>query len=132
MKISIRPATQADAGAISLISREIQALHAAALPWHFRPDSDETFSPAELSEILEQPNNLILIAEADSVPAGYAYAAFVRRIESTLTYHHRQLYLHHFGVTEAQLNTSPSAEVPLLRPLSDRHHAACHFRREAA
>ncbi len=102
MKISIRPATQADAGAISLISREIQALHAAALPWHFRPDSDETFSPAELSELLEQPNNLILIAEADSVPAGYAYAVFVRRIETTLTYYHRQLYLHHIGVTAAQ------------------------------
>src|SRR5579862_9387743 len=102
MKISIRPATQADAGAISLLGREIQSLHAAALPWHFRPDSDETFSPAELSELLKQPNNLILVAEIDSGVAGYAYAEFVRRIESTLTHYHQHLYLHHIGITAAQ------------------------------
>ena len=102
MKISIRPATQADAGAISLISREIQALHAAALPRHFRPDSDETFAPEELRELLKQPDNLILIAEADSGAADYAYAEFVHCIQSTLTHYHRQLCLHHIGITAVQ------------------------------
>jgi ribosomal protein S18 acetylase RimI-like enzyme len=102
MKISIRQATLADAGAISLIGREIQALHAAALPWYFRSDDAETFSPAEFSTLLEQPNNLILIAETDSGRTGYAYAEFLRHIESTLTHYNRQLYLRHIGITAAQ------------------------------
>lgn len=102
MKISIRPATQADAAAISLLCREIHVLHAAAPPWHFRPGNDETFPPDMLGELLEQPSNLILIAETDSRPAGYVYAEFVRHIESTWTHYHRQLYLHHIGITAVQ------------------------------
>jgi ribosomal protein S18 acetylase RimI-like enzyme len=34
--------------------------------------------------------------------AGYAYAEFIRHIESTLTHYHQQLYLHHIGISVAQ------------------------------
>jgi|SRR5579871_2398606 len=102
MKIGIRPAAEADAGAISVLNREIQALHAAAFPWHFRTDADETFSPETLNELLAEPDNLILIAETDSGVVGYAYAEFIRRDETTLTHAQRLLYLHHIGITASQ------------------------------
>jgi ribosomal protein S18 acetylase RimI-like enzyme len=95
--ISIRPATVSDADILSLLNRDVQAVHAAALPSWFKPPSQQSFPPAEAAALLANFENLLLLAHVDQQPAGYAYAE-VRRPETSLTYAFEMLYLHHISV----------------------------------
>jgi ribosomal protein S18 acetylase RimI-like enzyme len=97
MGITVRRATEADAEWVSTLNAEVQALHAAALPWRFKPPG--TFAEADVSALLAKPENLIFLALVDGDPAGYAYAEVVRRPETPLTYAYEQVHIHHLGVS---------------------------------
>ncbi len=43
--VNVRRATVADAATISALNADVQAVHAAALPWLFKTPSAETFPP---------------------------------------------------------------------------------------
>jgi ribosomal protein S18 acetylase RimI-like enzyme len=102
MTIAVRQATTADAAVVSALNAEVQALHAAALPWRFKPQGPDTFPPAAARALLAQPENLIFVAEIDQAPVGYAYAEVIRRPETAMTYAHAVVYLHHLGVQAAR------------------------------
>jgi ribosomal protein S18 acetylase RimI-like enzyme len=97
-KISVRRAIASDAQILSLLNRDVQAVHAAALPFRFKPPSQHSFPPAEAAALLAKFENLVLLAQVDQDPAGYAYAEIVRRPETSLTYAFEMLYLHHISV----------------------------------
>ncbi len=97
MTITVRRATDADAGSISTLNAEVQALHAAALPWRFKPPG--TFAEADVSALLAKAENLIFLALVDGEPAGYAYAEVVRRPETPLTHAYETVHIHHLGVS---------------------------------
>jgi GNAT superfamily N-acetyltransferase len=101
MAIVVRQADAADAAIISLLNADVQAVHAAALPWRFKPPSADTFPPAAAAALLAEPANLIFIAELDSVAGGYAYAEHIRRPESSAQYAYEMIYLHHISVRPA-------------------------------
>ncbi len=44
--VNVRRATVADVATISALNADVQAVHAAALPWLFKTPSAETFPPA--------------------------------------------------------------------------------------
>jgi len=98
MEIVIARATEADAEAISALNREVQGLHAAALPRLFKPPGAESFPPSGVGELLANPENVLLLARVGPEPAGYVYAEIVRRSETLLRYAHAMIYLNHISV----------------------------------
>jgi len=98
MKAVIRQATEADANAISLLNSDVQAAHASAAPWWFKPAGPDTFPPDAVALLLVEPSYLMFIAEVGSSPAGYAYAQIIDRPETSFHYAYQMVYVHHISV----------------------------------
>jgi len=98
MSIIVRRATTADAELVSSLNADVQALHAAALPWRFKPPGPGTFQPADAEALLRKPDHYVLIAEIAAAPAGYAHAEIVRRTETTFHFPHAMIHLHAISV----------------------------------
>jgi len=98
MPTATRQATTADAEVVSSLNADVQAIHWSALPWRFKPPSPETFPPTAAAALLDQPNNLVFIAEVDSLPVGYAYAEVIHRPETSFHFAYDMVYLHHISV----------------------------------
>jgi GNAT superfamily N-acetyltransferase len=98
MTLVVRCATSADADLISALNADVQALHAAALPWWFKPVGPESFPPQAAAAVIASPANIVFIAEVDTVPVGYAYAEVVSRPETPWRYAYEMVYVHHIGV----------------------------------
>jgi len=101
MSVVIRKARIGDADALSSLNADVQAVHATALPWLFKPPGEDTFARAGLGELLERPENLVFIAESDGAAAGYAYAEIVRRPQTPFQHAHDMVYLHQISVRSA-------------------------------
>jgi ribosomal protein S18 acetylase RimI-like enzyme len=101
MAIVVRRATIDDAALISSLNAEVQAIHAAALPWRFKSPGPETFPPSAAANLLASSNNLVFVADIESEPAGYAYAEVIRRAESSFHHAYESIYLHHISVRSA-------------------------------
>jgi GNAT superfamily N-acetyltransferase len=98
MHTATRQATTADAEVMSSLNADVQAIHWSALPWRFKPPSPETFPPTAAAALLAEPNNLVFIAEVDSLPVGYAYAEVIHRPETSFHYAYDMVFLHHISV----------------------------------
>jgi ribosomal protein S18 acetylase RimI-like enzyme len=98
MAIVVRRATIDDAALISSLNADVQAIHAAALPWRFKSPGPETFPPSAAADLLVNPNNLVFVADIDSEPAGYAYAEVIRRGATSFHHAYETIYLHHISV----------------------------------
>jgi ribosomal protein S18 acetylase RimI-like enzyme len=94
----VRRADAADAETVSRLNADVQAVHAEALPWRFKPPGPDTFPPSAAAALLANAGNLVFIAEIDGVAAGYAYAEIVRREETAFHHAHQMVYLHHISV----------------------------------
>ncbi len=101
MSTIVRRATESDATLISALNADVQAVHAAAVPWQFKVPNAASFPPAEVAALIADPDNLVFLAEVASEPAGYAYAEVVRRPETWFSYAFEMVYLHHISVRPA-------------------------------
>jgi ribosomal protein S18 acetylase RimI-like enzyme len=101
MAIVIRKAVEQDAAILGALNADVQAVHAAALPWLFKPPGPDTFSPGEVKRLLAEPDSLIFIAEVDGTAAGYAYAEIQERPETPFVHAYEMIYLHHLSVRPA-------------------------------
>jgi len=101
MAIVVRRATIDDAALISTLNADVQAIHAAELPWRFKVPGPETFPPSAAASLLGNPNNLVFVADIEAEPAGYAYAEVVRRSETPFHHAFEMIYLHHISVRAA-------------------------------
>jgi ribosomal protein S18 acetylase RimI-like enzyme len=101
MAILIRKATEQDVDVIRSLNVDVQALHAAALPWLFKLPGPDTLESWEVKPLLTEPENLVFVAEVDGVAAGYAYAEIQQRPETPFTHAHDMVYLHHLSVRPA-------------------------------
>jgi ribosomal protein S18 acetylase RimI-like enzyme len=97
MAIRIRKATEQDVDVLRALNADVQALHAAALPWLFKPPGPDS-EPWEVKGLLAQLENLFFIAEVDGDPAGYAYAQIREWPETPFTHRLDMIYLHHLSV----------------------------------
>src|SRR5262245_40173560 len=98
MAITVRRATTADAELVSSLNADVQVLHAAALPWRFKPPGPDTFPPAAAEALLAKSGHVVLIAELFGKPVGYAYAEIVHRPETPFHYAHAMVHLHHISI----------------------------------
>ena len=96
MPITVRRATPADAALLSSLNAEVQAIHAEALPRSFKPPGSQQFTPA-----VENPDNLIFVAQLGAEPAGYVYASLARHAETPWRYAYETIYVHQIGVRAA-------------------------------
>jgi ribosomal protein S18 acetylase RimI-like enzyme len=100
--MEIHRATDADAEAISALNRDIQALHAAALPHLFKPPAPDSFPPDKVRSLLQYPQVRMWIGSVGGDPAGYVYAEIVRQGESALRLALDYVYVHHLAVVPAR------------------------------
>jgi ribosomal protein S18 acetylase RimI-like enzyme len=98
----IRFAESADAPAISELNDVVQRIHTDAEPLIFKEPSGNSFPPAEIVGLLEDPNNIFLIAEEDERPIGYLMAEIMRRPASSLLHSFDRLYIHQLAVRESE------------------------------
>src|SRR5262245_25135989 len=98
MTVTIRRATAADAELISSLGADVQALHAAAMPWRYKAPGPDTFSPAHAAALLAKAEDHVFIAEIAGAPVGYAHAEIVRRDETPFHFAHAMIHLHAIGV----------------------------------
>jgi ribosomal protein S18 acetylase RimI-like enzyme len=101
MQTRIRRAVDDDADALCLLSAEIQAMHAEALPWRFKPPAPDIFPPEEAIALLGLPENHFFVAEVEGSAVGYVYAAIVKRSETAAQYALEVVYVHHLYVRAA-------------------------------
>jgi ribosomal protein S18 acetylase RimI-like enzyme len=101
LKAVIREATEADANGISSLNLDVQAVHASAMPWWFKPPGPDTFPPDAVALLLSDSSNLVFIAEFESSPVGYAYAEIFDRPETSFNYAYQMVYVHHISVRPA-------------------------------
>jgi ribosomal protein S18 acetylase RimI-like enzyme len=98
MRVIVREATEADAGSISSLNTDVQAAHASAVPWLFKPAGPDTFPADVVALLLDEPGNLVFVAEVESSPAGYVYAEIIDRPQTSFTYEYQMIYIHHVSV----------------------------------
>jgi ribosomal protein S18 acetylase RimI-like enzyme len=101
MAILIRKATAQDVTMLRTLNADVQRIHAAALPWLFKPPGPDTLASWEVTPLLTEPENFVFIAEADGIAAGYAYAEIQERPETPFTHAYDMMYLHHLSVRPA-------------------------------
>lgn len=99
--IRIRQAGAGDADALSLLNADVQALHAAAVPWWFKPPGPGSFPPGAAAALIAKPENLVFLAEAAGAPTGYAYAEIIRQAETPFRHACEMVHLHHLSVRPA-------------------------------
>ena len=98
MSIDIRRAEPGDAEIVAELNADVQALHIAAVPWLFK---DGGMKLEAVERLLQAPDNLILLAEADAVPIGYLFAEHRKIPETPLTHPYEILHVHHISVRES-------------------------------
>ncbi len=99
--MNVRPAVQADAPVISALIKDVQTLHAQALPFLFKPYSDQTFPAEKVQALMAELANIFLLAEVDGQPAGYVFAAIRTQPEDGARYAFTHLYLNQISVQPA-------------------------------
>jgi hypothetical protein len=52
MAILVRKAVEEDADKLAALNADVQAIHAAALPWLFKPPGPDTLPPAAVAALL--------------------------------------------------------------------------------
>jgi ribosomal protein S18 acetylase RimI-like enzyme len=98
MAVAIRRATTIDAELLSSLNVDVQTIHWSAHPTRFKPPGPDTFPPTAAAALLAKPDNIVFVAEVDSVPVGYAYAEVVHRPETSFSYADDLVYLHQISV----------------------------------
>jgi ribosomal protein S18 acetylase RimI-like enzyme len=97
--ITIRAATNADAPTLVSLNADVQAIHAQALPWRFKPPG--AYTAADAQAVLARPSYFALLAETGGAPAGYVIAEVIRHPETGRHHAHAMIYVHEIGVREA-------------------------------
>ena len=100
----VRRASLDDATTSTSLNADVQALHADALPWRFKPPASETLSHSEIARLMSISAVTFFIADLDDDPAGYLLAEVCRRPETARTYAYDFLHVHHISVRPSRRN----------------------------
>jgi diamine N-acetyltransferase len=98
--ITVRPATLDDADAIARQTWDVQQLHNEALPGLFKPPSADLFPAEKLATLLEDPNSVVAVAEAEGEVVGHVYGAVMHRAENAFKKADAVLYIHQIGIRD--------------------------------
>lgn len=99
--MEIRRATAGDAALVTRLNREVQQLHAGALPHLFKPPSDEAFPPGAFAELIADDDAFVLIGEVGGEAVGYLYGQVAHRPANAMRHTLDVGYVHHLSVDRA-------------------------------
>ena len=97
-EVAIRRARDDDVALLLELNREVQALHAAAAPWLFKPVVTDR---GPFAAMVADPEAHTYIAEVGGDPAGYCYVKVLRRTETPFTYASTVVYIDQIAVLRA-------------------------------
>lgn len=98
MTFDVRPATLADIGFLSSLSREVQQIHADALPRLFKPASDDAYGEEFFRGILADPDGCVLVASWGGKQVGFLRGVILREPETVVRHAWTRLHFKHIGV----------------------------------
>ena len=98
-KCHVRRAVVTDSDTISTLNADVQAIHAAAIPWLFKPSVDvETFPSSAVATLLMKNETLMYLALDGQHAIGYIYAEVRLRAETSYSYALDEIFIHHLSV----------------------------------
>lgn len=98
----IRKAVLDDAPLLALLNRDIQQIHANALPATYKPPSEpDTIAQDFRERFLNNPDALTLIIEVGGEGRGYLAAVVSERPENPYAYGQKRLHVDQIGVRPA-------------------------------
>jgi ribosomal protein S18 acetylase RimI-like enzyme len=100
VNVVVRRAAVDDAPLIASLNSDVQSIHAAALPWRFKPVDQGSYAK-EVAAFLAKPEILVFIAEVAGDPAGYAHTETIRRLETALTFAYEMILIQGISVRPA-------------------------------
>lgn len=80
--MQVRRATEDDIDFLSTLSREVQRLHAEALPHLFKQPTPDVYAADYFRMLLADPDTFILVASRDGTPVGFVRGTVVRDPET--------------------------------------------------
>lgn len=98
----VRSATIDDIGFLSEVSREVQRLHAQALPELFKPPGPDAYTEAFFRQLLQHPDAVVLVAEREGKRAGFVRGMILREPETPVRYAWTRLHFKHIGVAAGE------------------------------
>ena len=101
MATTFRDATIEDAAIINRLVDVVQAIHAEALPGHFKPAQETGFPPKAIARHLKQPGAFVALCLVDGEPAGYIGVRVINRRQDGLRYAQKVFMLDQIAVAPA-------------------------------
>jgi diamine N-acetyltransferase len=98
MATEIRRATSEDAELLAELNRDVQLVHANALPWLFKPPTDVGEVVIEMKKALEREGHFAYLASVDGVIAGYVLVEHFQKQDGPRHVAHEMIYVHHISV----------------------------------
>lgn len=99
--IQIRPATAIDAPTIARLNRDVQQVHADALPWMFKHPNTGSFTGKDARTLMARDTFITFIAEIEQQAVGYTIAEERRRPETSRHYARNLMLIHEIGVANS-------------------------------
>lgn len=100
--MNVRPATEADIDFLSTLSREVQRLHAEALPHLFKPPSADAYAAPFFRQLLADPDSCILVAERAGKPVGFVRGLIMREPDTPVRYAWQRLHFKYIAVSPGE------------------------------
>jgi ribosomal protein S18 acetylase RimI-like enzyme len=101
--MKIRPATSEDCPQLAVLNHTVQTSHAESEPLLFKQDPDAGQVTDFFMDMLDDPDNHILILEEEGKAAGYLFLQIIRRPENAFMQAYSMIHIHHIAVvTEKQ------------------------------
>ena len=100
MSIEIRPARREELARVNELRRQVNELHVAGRPAHFRPGFNEELQ-SHIYERFESDDSGVIVALVDSEVAGFATVQYVHRPEGPYTLPLDYYHVEEFGVDAA-------------------------------
>ena len=96
--MQVVPATEADIDFLSMLSREVQRMHADALPHLFKQSTPEAFGEGFFRQQLADPDSFILVATHEEVQMGFVRGTIVREPETVVRHAWERLHCKYIAV----------------------------------
>jgi len=101
MAFFFRPATTNDIGTLIRLNKAVQSLHAAIEPGFFKAVTRAEELEIYFGNVLDNPDNEIILAEEDGAALGYVWFQIQRLAETPFTWPRQRTYIYQIAVDEA-------------------------------
>jgi ribosomal protein S18 acetylase RimI-like enzyme len=100
--MNIRFAERTDCPTLASLNQTVQHIHAEAVPQLFKSSPDRVQVIDFFVDLLDDPENRIMLLEDDGQAVGYLYFQILRRPENAFMFAYDVIYIHHIAVERSK------------------------------